>query len=88
MTGTERQPSSGPSLMPNTSDVAPNVPSTAPRTSSASRSPTVSFSAKTARTTISSPIGTLMRKIQRHDTSVSAPPTMSPVIDPMPVIAA
>ena len=37
---------------------------------------------------MSSPIGTLMRKIQRHDTSVSAPPTMSPVIDPMPVIAA
>lgn len=34
------------------------------------------------------PIGTLMRKIRRHDTSVNAPPMIRPAIDPTPVMAA
>ena len=34
------------------------------------------------------PIGTLTRNAQRQDTSVSAPPTTSPITDPTPVMAA
>ena len=60
----------------------------APAASSFSRSRWVSRSVLRARWIISSPIGTLIRNAQRHDTSVSAPPTIRPMTDPMPVIAA
>ncbi len=81
-------PISGPSVSPKTRPVQPSVASTAPGTSSGSRSAAVSRSAITARVTIRIPIGTLIRKIQRQDTSVRAPPMISPAIEPTPVMAA
>ncbi len=56
--------------------------------SSFSRSRWVSRSVLRARWIISSPIGTLIRNAHRQDTSVSAPPTIRPITEPIPVIAA
>ena len=84
----EAQPASGPIENANTAAVQPIVASSAPAASSLSRSRLVSRSVVRARWIITRPIGTLMRKAQRHDTSVSAPPTISPITEPTPVIAA
>ncbi len=62
------QPNPGPSVNANTNPAHPSVARIAPGTSRASRSPTVSRSENTASTTMTTPIGTLIRKIHRHDT--------------------
>ncbi len=54
----------------------------------ARRSPWDSPSTATAPTTMSTPIGTLMRNTRRHEISVSAPPAISPATEPTALIAA
>ncbi len=84
----DSQPCSGPIENPNTAAVQPSVARIAPVASSFSRSRWVSRSVVRARWIISSPIGTLIRNAHRQDTSVSAPPTIRPITEPTPVIAA
>lgn len=78
----------GPSLTANTAAVTPNVASIAPGTSSPDRGPSDSRRHTTAPTATSIPIGTLIRKTSRHDSSVSTPPATSPATDPTPLRAA
>ena len=78
-----------PSVIPNTRSVDAPVAKTAPRTSRAifSECPVLN-KYFTPRPTMNTPMGTLMRKIQRQLASVKAPPTTSPNTDPNPVIMA
>ena len=82
------QPRGGPCVNSSTAEVQPRVASSAPVTSSLSRSWWVSASRITAMAMITMPIGTLMRNASRHDTTVSAPPRTRPSTEPVACIAA
>ncbi len=82
------QPSGGPCVNTSTAVVQASVASTAPVTSSRSRSRWVSRSWVCAIAMITMPIGTLIRNASRHEITVKAPPSTNPSTEPIPSIAA
>ena len=82
------QPRGGPCVNTSTAEVHASVASSAPVTSSLSRSWCVSASRVTATQMITMPIGTLIRNASRHETTVSAPPSTSPSTEPEACMAA
>ena len=82
------QPRGGPWVNTSTADVQASVASSAPVTSSLSRSWCVSASRVTATQMIRMPIGTLIRNASRHETTVSAPPSTRPSTEPDACMAA
>lgn len=75
-------------LKPYTSETSPSVAVAAPDRSQRPGWGLDSPRKRGARNTTNSPIGTLMSIVQRHETSVSAPPRIRPTAAPAPDIAA
>ena len=82
------QPSGGPCVKISTAVVHASVASTAPVTSSRSRSRCVSRSRVSAIAMMTMPIGTLIRNASRHEITVNAPPSTRPSTEPTPIIPA
>ena len=82
------QPRGGPCVNTSTADVHASVASSAPVTSSFSRSCWVSASRVTATQMMRMPIGTLIRNASRHEMTVSAPPSTRPSTEPDACMAA
>ena len=72
----------------STAVVQASVASSAPVTSSRSRSRWVSRSWVSAIAMMTMPIGTLIKNASRHEITVNAPPSTNPSTDPTPCIAA
>jgi len=82
------QPRAGPCVDTSTAAVQPSVASSAPVTSSLSRSCCVSANRITAIQMMTMPIGTLIRNASRQETTVRAPPSTRPSTDPDTCMAA
>ena len=82
------QPRGGPWVNTSTAEVHPSVASSAPVTSSLSRSWWVSAIRITAITMMTIPIGTLIRNANRQEMTVSRPPSTRPSTEPMACIPA
>ncbi len=67
----------------STADVHPQGGQQAPVMSSLSRSWCVSPILSHAMTTITTPMGTFMRNANRHEMTVSNPPSTRPITEPM-----